>query len=187
MRTDITKPPWSCSRARINFLRHSNTVFSLVRLIMWLLRTNKSTVLLWRKKCIRALEQLHEGFSVIGAHQNFENPDFFMPKLLLKELWRYLGKYSLLSEITTYRTVLPALFLDKTVVPGIHYCKFRHTLWSNQIGTVRYRTIFVSLQLMNNTLRQVQSKKQLLLYTNTDKCQFSNCSYLIALQCTITI
>ena len=33
-----------------------------------------------------ALEQLHESFSVIGAHQDFQQPEFFNPELLLKEL-----------------------------------------------------------------------------------------------------
>ena len=47
------KPSWSCSRAWIYFLRPSNTVFSVVRLIMWLLRTNKSKILLWRRKYIQ--------------------------------------------------------------------------------------------------------------------------------------
>ena len=36
-------------------LRQSITVFSLVRLVMWLLRTNQSTVLLWVRKCFQAL------------------------------------------------------------------------------------------------------------------------------------
>ena len=33
-----------------------------------------------------------------------------------------------------------------------------HTLWCNQIGTVRKRTLFISLQLMNHTFRQIISK-----------------------------
>ena len=35
--------------------------------------------------CGRALEQLHGSFSDIGAHQDFQNSEFFMPELLLKE------------------------------------------------------------------------------------------------------
>ena len=27
------------------------------------------------------------GFSDVGAHHNFEQPDFFTPELLLKEVW----------------------------------------------------------------------------------------------------
>ena len=34
-----------------------------------------------------ALEQLHGSFSGIGAHQDSQKPKFFMPELLLKELW----------------------------------------------------------------------------------------------------
>ena len=34
-----------------------------------------------------ALEQLHGSLSDIGAHQDFQKPDVFMPDLLLKELW----------------------------------------------------------------------------------------------------
>ena len=34
---------------------------------------------------ILALEQLHESFSEIGAHQDFEMPEFFRPELLQKK------------------------------------------------------------------------------------------------------
>ena len=45
---------------------------------------------------------------------------------------------------------------------------FEFIVCINQIGTVRKRTFLISLQLMNKTLRQVLSEKQLLLHTNTD-------------------
>ena len=32
------------------------------------------------------------------------------------------------------------------------------TLWCNEIGTVRKLTLFIILQLMNHTLRQVETK-----------------------------
>ena len=41
--------PWTGSRAQKYILLHSNTVFVLVGPIMWLLRTNESTILLRRK------------------------------------------------------------------------------------------------------------------------------------------
>ena len=50
---------FSYNRARINFLCQSNTVFSLVRQIIWLLRTNQSTILLWRRKYIPAHTKLY--------------------------------------------------------------------------------------------------------------------------------
>ena len=34
-----------------------------------------------------ALEQLNGNFSDIGAHKDFQMPEFFLPELLLKELW----------------------------------------------------------------------------------------------------
>ena len=34
-----------------------------------------------------SLEQLFGSFSDIGAHQDFQKSEFFMPELLLKELW----------------------------------------------------------------------------------------------------
>ena len=37
--------------------------------------------------CWGALEQLHGRCSDIGAHLDFLKPEFFMPELLLKELW----------------------------------------------------------------------------------------------------
>ena len=33
------------------------------------------------------LEQLHERFSDIGAHQDFQKSKLLMPELFLKELW----------------------------------------------------------------------------------------------------
>ena len=45
-RTDITKTPRYLLESKKQFLHQSNIVFSLVRLKMWLLRTNKSTILL---------------------------------------------------------------------------------------------------------------------------------------------
>ena len=38
------------------------------------------------KVFIWAREQLHTGFRDIGAHQDFQITDFYMPELLLKEL-----------------------------------------------------------------------------------------------------
>ena len=49
--------------------------------------TNENTVVLWRRKCFLALYQLHRSFSNISAHQDFQMPRFFMPELLIKELW----------------------------------------------------------------------------------------------------
>ena len=34
-----------------------------------------------------ALEKLHGSLRYIGAHQDFQQPEFYMPELLLKELW----------------------------------------------------------------------------------------------------
>ena len=47
--------------------------------------TNVNTVLLWRRKYIRALEQLQRKFSDIGTRRYFGQADIFMPEL--KELW----------------------------------------------------------------------------------------------------
>ena len=33
------------------------------------------------------IEQLHGSASDIGAHQVFQQPEFFMPELLPKEIW----------------------------------------------------------------------------------------------------
>ena len=41
-----------------------------------------------------ALEQLHGSFSDIGAHQDFRKSKFFMPELLLIELWKKLTRIS---------------------------------------------------------------------------------------------
>ena len=51
-----------------------------------------------------ALEQLHGGFSDIGAHQDFQKPDSFMPELSLKVpcpyLEKYIGRSLLVSDFT---------------------------------------------------------------------------------------
>ena len=49
--------------------------------------TNEYAVLLWRRKFIRALDSFMESSNDIGARQYFEKADFFIPELLLKELW----------------------------------------------------------------------------------------------------
>ena len=51
-----------------------------------MLRTNKSTILLCRRKYIRALDSSMEGSNDIGGRQYFEKADFSMPELLLKDL-----------------------------------------------------------------------------------------------------
>ena len=74
--------PWSGFRVQKYTLRHSNTVFSLVKLIMWLLRTNKSTTLLWRRIHFRALEPLHGIFLFIQAEKILRQTDLLTPQQL---------------------------------------------------------------------------------------------------------
>ena len=107
------KLPCNCYRARKQFIRQSNTVFSLVRLAMWLLRTNQSTVLHWRRKCFRA----------VG------NTVFLLVRLIMWLL----------------KTNKSTIFLWGTV-------------WCNKIGTVQKQTLFMGLQLRNQTFRQVLNK-----------------------------
>ena len=45
---------------------------------MQLLRTNKSTIFLWRRKLIRVWEPLYGSFSDIGARHYFGQTDFLM-------------------------------------------------------------------------------------------------------------
>ena len=54
--------PWSGSGAKKFSLCHSNTIFLLVRLFMWLLRTNNSSIMPWLRIYFRALEPLQEIF-----------------------------------------------------------------------------------------------------------------------------
>ena len=98
-RTDNTKTPMYLLESKKTLLwlkwllwrrKHiwaqGNTVFLLVGLIMWLLRTNQSSLLLCRRKYFLAHKQIHGRFSDIGARQEFQQADFFMPELLLKAL-----------------------------------------------------------------------------------------------------
>ena len=62
-------------------VRQSNTVFSLVRLIMWLLRSNERIILLWCTIYFWALEPLPERFMFIHAQTIFD------AATILDELW----------------------------------------------------------------------------------------------------
>ena len=57
MRTDITKTPMYLlkSKKTLSTLEQYCILIGMVILIMWLLRTNKITILLWRRKYMRAL------------------------------------------------------------------------------------------------------------------------------------
>ena len=70
------KMPWSCFRAPHFFLRY-------IYIFFFIDSTNRCKFLhilkveseFWRRKYFWALEQLHEGFSDIGAHQEFQKHD----------------------------------------------------------------------------------------------------------------
>ena len=62
-------------------------ILSLVRLIMWLLRTNESKILPWRRKYFRALEPPHGRFLFIHAQTILSRADILTPQLLLDYLW----------------------------------------------------------------------------------------------------
>ena len=80
---------------------------------MWLLITNKSTILLRRRKYIRALG----GFSYIGTHQYFGQADFLMPELLLKELC--LGRGDDVGQLLPPARLKPGLpSQNKTKIQG---------------------------------------------------------------------
>ena len=128
----------SCLRAQIKRSRHSNTVLTLVRLFMWLLKTNKSTILrcdvkrfiqtlcntvlllvrltmsllrtnkstillchetyIWlRSHSSLVILEIFRDFSYIGVRHHFWQADFFMPELLLKELYIRVGQFFFLS------------------------------------------------------------------------------------------
>ena len=77
--------PWSDSRAQQYIVRHSKTVISLVGLLMWLLKKNQSTIMLWRKKYLGALEPLHGRFLFVRSQSILRQADFL--KLLLTITW----------------------------------------------------------------------------------------------------
>ena len=78
------KIPCSCSRAqKIHDIDISFTD-STIRSYTSSWNLNRSSDV---ESIFLTLERLHGGFNDIGAHQDFQTPDFFMPELLLKELW----------------------------------------------------------------------------------------------------
>ena len=81
-------------------LRHSINVFALVGLITWLMRTNKSTMLLWCKIYFRALEPLHWRFFHRRAKDSHKS-QFLSPQDLY-----YLFFYSILVKIFLH-TITP--------------------------------------------------------------------------------
>ena len=74
-------------QSKKNFLRHKYPrTFLVYRFNQWEalhVILNRSDVEFFGGN----LEQLHGFFSDIGAHQEFQKPELFMPELLLKELW----------------------------------------------------------------------------------------------------
>ena len=48
---------------------------------------------------------LHESYSDIGAHLEFQKPKFIMPELLLKELWVKLTKFKRVDYIESCKYV----------------------------------------------------------------------------------
>ena len=91
-----------------------------------------------------ALDKLHGNFNDIGAHQDSQKPNFVVViwSIILDlrerhDLWKYQEKISI-QKSSFYIVV--------------------STVWSNQIGTVRKRTLLIRLQLMNNIFKQVLSK-----------------------------
>ena len=58
----------------------------MVRIITRLLRTSESTILLWRRIHIRALEPIH-GFLFVHALTILKQSVVFTPQLLIKDLW----------------------------------------------------------------------------------------------------
>ena len=83
------KLPWSWSRAPQKLStseRFKMTCRALHRLVESVKEKGSWVFMTW-KVFLGALEQLHGSYSAIGAHQDFQKPEFFMPELLLKELW----------------------------------------------------------------------------------------------------
>ena len=67
-------------RVRIYFLRHSKIVLLFVLSSQMISLTNENTVLLWRRKCVPALKQIHGSFSGIGARHKFGQADSLINK-----------------------------------------------------------------------------------------------------------
>ena len=82
-------PSWSGSRTQKYIVRHSHTVFSLVILIMWLLRKKTG-----EKYCydIQYIFGLHEDFFLYTRKRFSGKPIFFTPQLLLDKLWLHQGR-----------------------------------------------------------------------------------------------
>ena len=113
MRTNITKTSMELFQSpQKYFLRHeypSTFLFyrfnQTVPLHVILNRSDVESVFFW------ALEQLHGSISDIGAHQNFQMPEFYLAELLLKELCQNHGHVYL---VTQYISHLPP---EKQLVP----------------------------------------------------------------------
>ena len=73
------EPPkkFPCHKCNLFFYRFNQSVQSPTRRF----------VSVWRRTLFMGSEQLNGSFSDIGAHQDFQMLEFFMPEVLLTELW----------------------------------------------------------------------------------------------------
>ena len=69
-------------------------------------------------------EQLRESYIVIGAHQDFQTPEFVLPELLLKEPWFCTALRSLRRRSQTFLSFY--IICNRSVLFRNH-CKVLHT------------------------------------------------------------
>ena len=81
---------WAVPEPPKNFLRHKyKCTFFFYRFNQSLQSSTRTSswIGLTLKVFWGTLEQIHGSFSDIGAHRDFQKPEFFMPDLLINELW----------------------------------------------------------------------------------------------------
>ena len=95
------KLPWSCSRApplkKTFYVRLIQDDVLGFAPIGWICKRERYVGIYFLG--------LHESFSDIGAHLEFQKPKFIMPELLLKELWVKLTKFKRVDYIESCKYV----------------------------------------------------------------------------------
>ena len=126
----------NCQEPENTFYVKGNTVLWFVFSSHMTSLTNENTVLLRSRNCILALWQLHGSFSDVGAHQDFQMPEFFMPELLIKELWKKEGEEVGLEERYRYPpyTLLQKIIFELLVKSdGADITEFLHEISREKI------------------------------------------------------
>ena len=123
---------------------------------------------MWRWKCFLALWQIHVSFNYIGAHQDFQVTEFFMPEVLIEELCLYiesmLNKYHSIKNIFL---IFFFLFWQIWKTWNIYCTCNKHTNISITLGLARLTDSIAATRSNRRQDKTIMFKKLCFLYIYT--------------------